>query len=197
MWRKETKRVKTTVPVKGASPEMLAMVLQEAGEDAEIEAATPQQVPVMGPGGPMLDPMTGQPAVHTVYDARICTYEERKSVKIEAFPPEELLIKRDWTSPMLDDCPYVAATCASRCRTSTRWGSRTLTADDLNDSDATNQSADKTFRDTRNGTTDDTHASQPTSIPRTNRRPRASCASNTCWWTTTATGSPSAAASIA
>jgi hypothetical protein len=160
MWRKETKRVKTIVPVKGASAEMLAMVLQEAGEDAEIESATPNEQPVMGPGGPLIDPMTGQPVMQTLYDARICKYEERKTVKIEAFPPEELLIRRDWTSPMLDDCPYVARNLRVTLSDVHEMGFTEVEASDLAESDSINYSSDKSFRDTRNGTTDDVRTNQ-------------------------------------
>lgn len=148
MWRKEKKRVKNVTPVKGATPEMLTMVLQEAGGDAEIEAASVQQV--MGPLGPV-----------DLIDARICSYEEKTLVKVEAFPPEELLIKRDWTSPMLTDCPYVARQLLVTLSDIHEMGHTDVTADDLRDSDSSNISADKTFRDTRNGTTDDAHANQP------------------------------------
>ena len=94
MWRKETSEVVSSVPFKGASEEMLAMLLQE--EDAEIESATPMQVP---------DEM-GMPV--TLYNGRIKKTEKRTIVKVEAFSPEDLLIERDWTSPLLADCPYVA-----------------------------------------------------------------------------------------
>ena len=55
MWRKETKRTKQVTPAQGASAEMLAMLLQEAGEDPEIEQSTPLPVQMMP------DPMTGEP----------------------------------------------------------------------------------------------------------------------------------------
>lgn len=141
MWRKEKRRVKTTVPVKGASPEMLAMVLQEAGEDAEIESAT-------GTMQQGMDPMTGQSVMQPVYDARICKYEEKTLVKVEAFPPEELLIKRDWTSPMLADCPYVARIMLVTLSELHEMGFTDLTAEDLGESADINISADKSFRDT-------------------------------------------------
>lgn len=112
MWRKETKRVKSVTPATGATAEMLAMLLQDAGEDGEIESATPNpQQPMQGPDGqPMLD-MTGQPMMGPqTYNARISKIEEKTTIKVEAFPPENLIIKRDWTSPLLDDCPYVRRT---------------------------------------------------------------------------------------
>lgn len=141
MWRKEKKRVKKITPVKGASAEMLVMVLQEAGEDAEIEAATATQV--AGPFGPV-----------DLYDARIKTYEEKTCVKVEAFPPEELLVKRDWTSPMLHDCPYVARSMRVTLSDIHEMGYKDVNADDLGDSDDSGVSADKAFRENRLGTTD-------------------------------------------
>lgn len=143
MWRKETKRVKNTTPVKGATAEMLAMILAEAGEDAEIEAATATEQQVM-------DPMTGLPMVQVVYDAKICSYEEKKAVKVEAFPPEELLIKRDWTTPMLRDCPYVARILRVTLSELREMGFK-VNAEDLQDSADVRVSADKTFRDTQRG----------------------------------------------
>lgn len=147
MWRKEKKRVKSITPVKGASPEMLAMVLSEAGKDAKIEAATPTQVQGV-------DPMTGEPVMEVAYDARISFYEEKTSVKVEAFPPEELLIKRDWTSPMLQDCPYVARNLRVTLSDLHEMGYTEVTAADLSDSDDSNASADKSQRDSRMGLTD-------------------------------------------
>ena len=110
MWRKETRRTKEVTPATGATADMLAMLLQDAGEDAEIEAATPVPTqPVMGPQGPMVDPMTGQPVMAPqTYNARISSYKDKTRIRIEVFPPEDLLVKRDWVSPLLDDCPYVA-----------------------------------------------------------------------------------------
>jgi len=94
MWRKEDQETVSSVPFKGATEEMLAMLMQE--EDAEIESATPEQA---------IDTMTGQPVV--VYSGRIKKTETRSIVRVEAFSPDSLLVQRDWTSPLLADCPYV------------------------------------------------------------------------------------------
>ncbi|CAB4172613.1 hypothetical protein UFOVP1470_3 [uncultured Caudovirales phage] len=103
MWRKEDAETVSSVPFKGASQEMLAMMLQES-EDSEIESATP--APMIGPDGqPQLDEM-GQPV--TVYNGRMKKTEKRSIVKVEAFSPEDLLVDREWTSPLLAECPYVA-----------------------------------------------------------------------------------------
>ena len=103
MWRKEETETVSSVPFKGASEEMLAMMLQES-EDSEIESATPE--PMIGQDGqPQLDEM-GQPV--TVYSGRMKKTEKRSIVKVEAFSPEDLLVDREWTSPLLADCPYVA-----------------------------------------------------------------------------------------
>jgi hypothetical protein len=152
MWRKEKKRVKNVTPVKGASPEMLAMIMQEAGDDAEIESATqnPPQ-PLMGPQGPVIDPATQQPVMAPpTIDARICSYEEKTSIAIECFPPEDLLIRRDWTSPELDGCPYVSRIMRVTLSDIHEMGFTDVEADDLAVSQDVH-SADASFRAIRAG----------------------------------------------
>jgi hypothetical protein len=119
MWRKEEQKTVSSVPFKGATEEMLAMMMQE--EDAEIESATPapildqqgqpQMQPVMDELGQMqMNPQTGQPMMKPVmgYNGRLKKTETKSIVKVEAFSPDSLLVQRDWTSPLLHDCPYVA-----------------------------------------------------------------------------------------
>src|SRR5437868_3868340 len=153
MWRKEKKRVKNVTPVKGASAEMLALVMQEAGEDAEIDASTPLPPQQMG-----VDQLTGQPIMGPqLFDARISKYEEKTTVKVEAFPPEELLVKRDWTSPILTDCPYVARIMRVTLSDVHEMGYTDVTAADMADSSDSTASADKAQRDTRMGADTDAH----------------------------------------
>lgn len=103
MWRKEETETVSSVPFKDATEEMLALMLQES-EDGEIEMANPNTL--LGQDGqPQLDE-TGQPVI--VYSGRMKKTEKRKIVKVEAFNPEDLLVDREWTSPLLADCPYVA-----------------------------------------------------------------------------------------
>lgn len=103
MWRKEDVETVSSVPFKGATYEMLAMMLQES-EGSEIESATPG--PMIGQDGqPQIDEM-GQPVI--AYAGRMKKTEKRSIVKVEAFAPEDLLVDRDWTSPLLAECPYVA-----------------------------------------------------------------------------------------
>ena len=94
MWRKETKDVVSSVPFKGATEEMLAMLLQEKG--TEIQEAEASQV---------ADEF-GMPVL--IYNGRLKKTESKTIIKVEAFNPDDLLIERDWTSPLLADCPYVA-----------------------------------------------------------------------------------------
>lgn len=157
MWRKETKRVKIVTPVKGATAEMLAMILQDAGKDAEIEAATPSQPqPMMGPGGPILDPMTGQPVMgEQTFDARVAKYEEKTKIRVDAFPPEDLRIRRDWTTPLLEDCPYVARIMRVSLSDLHEMGHDDVTAEDLAGSDDASSRSSESFRATRAGTSTD------------------------------------------
>ena len=102
MWRKEDQETVSSVPFKGATAEMLAMMLQE--EDAEIESANP--APILDQQGqPQIDPYTGQPMMG--YNGRMKKTETKTIVKVEAFSPDSLLVQSDWTSPLLHDCPYV------------------------------------------------------------------------------------------
>jgi hypothetical protein len=109
-WFKETQEVVSSQPFKGASEEMLAMLLQESGGD--IEYANPEQA--MGPDGQpamqLVPDEVGmlQPQPVLLYTGRIKITEKRTICKVEAFNPAHLLIEKDWTSPLLQDCPYVA-----------------------------------------------------------------------------------------
>lgn len=109
MWRKDTRRTKVVVPANGATAEMLAMLLQESGEDAKIEQSTPLPLqPMLGQDGQPVIGLDGQPMMgEQLYNARISRIESKTTIKVEAFPPEDLLIQRDWTTPLLNDCPYV------------------------------------------------------------------------------------------
>jgi hypothetical protein len=107
-WRKETLRTNRKERLNGISPEMLALKLEETkGKIVAAEEMQPQ---------PLIDPMTqqpvldelGQPIMQTLISALISQPTEKTVIKIEAFEPDNLLIQRDWTSPMLADCPYVA-----------------------------------------------------------------------------------------
>lgn len=93
MWRKETVENVVSLPFQGATDEMLAMVMQEEG--AEIQEVRTEQV---------VDEM-GQ--VINLHTGRMKRIETRNVVKVEAFDPNDLLIEPEWTSPLLQDCPYV------------------------------------------------------------------------------------------
>lgn len=107
-WRKETLRTNRKERLNGVSPEMLALMLDEKG--AKLVAAEEMQPQAL------IDPMTqqpvldglGQPIMQTLINALVSKPTEKTVIKIEAFEPDNLLIQRDWTSPMLGDCPYVA-----------------------------------------------------------------------------------------
>lgn len=157
MWRKETKRTKTVTPVQGATAEMLAMLMQEAGKDAEIESATPiEPMPMPGPDGqPMMD-MLGQPVLGPqMFNARISKIEQKNTIKVDVFPPEDLLIKREWTSPLLADCPYVCRNMPVMLSDIHEMGHTDVTPEDLDASDDAGRSADGAYRMNRAGTNGD------------------------------------------
>lgn len=157
MWRKETKRTKSVTPVQGATAEMLAMLMAESGEDAEIESATPiEPQPMPGPDGqPMMDVM-GQPMLGPqLFNARISKPEQKTTIKVDVFPPEDLLIKRDWTSPLLADCPYVCRNMPVTLSDIHEMGYTDVTPEDLDSSDDAGKSADGSYRMNRAGASDD------------------------------------------
>ena len=133
MWRKETNEVVSSIPFKGASPEMLAMLTQDG---SEIQEATP--APMMNEQGqPQLD-MNGHPVM--AYNGRLKKVEEKTIVKVEAFSPEDLLVEEDWHSPLLADCPYVCRLVRTTLSDLVQMGFKDVTADDLRASDATDYS---------------------------------------------------------
>lgn len=161
MWRKETSEVVSSVPFKGATEEMLTMLLQE--QDAEIEQARP--APILDQQGqPQVDPMTGQPLMG--YDGRMKKTEKRTIVKVEAFSPEDLLIERDWTSPLLADCPYVCRLMRVTLTDLKNMGydctPEDLRASDVTDSDTTRLSevnqADVSYEDVTENNDDESMA---------------------------------------
>lgn len=130
MWRKETQEVVSTQPFKAASPEMLAMLLQEKG--AAIQEANEE---------PMIDPQTGQPVVDmsgapvTVVSGRLKKVESKTIVKVESFNPDDLLVEDEWTTPLLQDCPYVCRMMRVTLTDLKMMGIKDVTAEELRSSD--------------------------------------------------------------
>ena len=142
MWRKETIETVSTVPFKNASEEMIAMLLQES-EDSEIQEATP---------APVIDPQTQQPEMDLVtgtpvmgYSGRIKKTEKKTVIRVESFSPEDLLVDRDWTSPLLADCPYVARMMRVTMTDIAAMGLK-CEASELRSSDTTEYSTDSNSR---------------------------------------------------
>ena len=117
-WRAETKRRKTRVNMQGISAMELALAEEDGDEVESIERVGSRPLPptplLDAMGQPMLDPMTGQPAIdpnapaeEDLYNVRISRTQEYKCCKVEAFEPQNLGVYRQWTSPYLHDCPYV------------------------------------------------------------------------------------------
>ena len=100
MWRKEPIERVEYFPFAGMTSEELAMAMQENDKIMESNTDT-----IIGADGLPVE----------VYTGKICrTYKENKIV-VESFSPEELLVEREWTSPLLDDCPYVARLISVAC----------------------------------------------------------------------------------
>lgn len=164
-WRKETRRTRRVENVppfpaetEDAAAELLTMLLDQAGEDAELVedslVGEPQVVP-----GP-LDPATGQPTPMQVmlWRAKISVPEEQRVIRVEAFEPETLQVWRDWTSPLLDDCPYVSRSMEVSLSDLREmgFGPDKVKAEDLAASDQPGNGIDEANRRVRTGDSDST-----------------------------------------
>lgn len=135
-WRKEAKRRKVKTPLRGVSEMQITLALEQGGEILNAE-----------PVGQVQDPMTGE--VLTIYNATVEKEETTQEIKVEAFPPEDLLVKRDWTKPLLQECPYVARIMRVTLSDLVEMGYTDVTAEDLAGSDDPSESADAEFRTSR------------------------------------------------
>lgn len=130
MWRTVKEQVRDVQAVQGAPAEVLAML---AAEGYEIEAAEP----VMG-------------AVEPLFNAKVAQTRDKKKIVVEAFPPEQMIIKRGWTSPLLADCPYVARLMPVTLSDLKQMGFTDVTAAELRASqDAMPDGLEEDYRTTR------------------------------------------------
>jgi hypothetical protein len=150
-WRKETKEVVEKLPLRGVPAEMIAYHLSQGWEQKEDAEALPQQEPqiMQTPQGPMVV------APPQTYNALLTKTVERKTIKVEAFEPETLQVKRDWTSPMLEDCPYVCRSLYVSLSDLKMMGFEDVTAEELAGSAQTGIGMDQESRRTRTGDQDD------------------------------------------
>lgn len=157
-WRSETIRSKEVIPVRGATAEMLAEMMEP---DDKVEGAEETEVPVVdqATGQPVLN-AAGQPVTVTLISAKISRITMRKVVRVEAFEPENLLVKRDWTSPLLEECPYVARIMPVTLSDLKMMGFDDVTADELAASEEPGGAGDWIDRKDRKGgnAEDETHA---------------------------------------
>lgn len=125
-WRKETTEKVSTLPFKGATPEMLAMLIEDGSEIIEATETT-----IIDPqtGQPVIDPMTGQPVMG--FSGRFRKTEEKTIIKVEAFSPADLLIEDSWTSPLLEECPYSARLLTVTLSDLKQMGHKDVTVDEL------------------------------------------------------------------
>ena len=152
-WRKETIRKNNKIPVRGASAELLAMIMQDGDKLASAEEV-PQPMVDPATGLPAIGP-DGQPMMMTAINAIISRPTEKRVVRVEAFDPDSLLVQRDWTSPMLDECPYVARILEVSLSDLKQMGFKDVTAADLAASDEPNPIESQDERRARRGIADD------------------------------------------
>jgi hypothetical protein len=144
MWRKHEEEVPKTETYRGLTEDQLAYILQQGGE---IIAASQQ--PAQGPDGQPVDDGFGNMVMLT--DAKIKTVEKRNTVKVEAFPPENLLVQRNWHSPLLQDCPYVCRMMEVTLSDLREMGYDDIDDDDLSGDGGAPTSPDAEYRYNRTG----------------------------------------------
>ena len=135
MWRwKETEKAETQ-RYKGLTDEALTLLMQQLAEGKPeiVEASTEVVVDEMG-------------LPVNVHDVKIKTTRKTGKVHIEAFPPEELLVARNWNSPLLEDCPYVCRMMRVTLSELREMGFD-VEVDDLTDADRIEVSADRSLRE--------------------------------------------------
>lgn len=126
-WRTVVDQVRESQELQGASPEVLAMLEQEG---FEIEAAEP----IMG-------------AMVPLFNVKVARTVEKRKICVEAFPPEQLMVKRGWTSPLLSDCPYVSRVMEVTLSDLKQMGFKDVEASDLRASeDALPQGLEEDYR---------------------------------------------------
>jgi len=128
MWTKEQRDSRDVQMLQGAPAEVLAMA---EAEGFEIE----QAAPVMGAMAPL-------------FNAKVAKKTKKNAIRVEAFPPDQLRIKRDWTSPLLGECPYVARVMEVTLSDLKSMGFKSVTADELRSSDAP-EGLEEAYRKTR------------------------------------------------
>lgn len=139
MWRWKETETTETVKLKQVNDLQLLMHLQEVADKQPeiVSASEPVQVQ---------DPQTGE--VRDVRDVEVKTRFKRGRVDIEAFPPEELLISRNWKTPLLEECPYVCRMMRVTLSELREMGFKDVEPEDLNAADRVETSADRNLRET-------------------------------------------------
>ncbi len=137
-WRKHEAESVKSQGYKGLSEDQIALMLEQSG--GEIERASE---PYEG-----MD-TDGMPAM--LFDVRIKTTEKKQTIKIEAFEPENLLVERTWTTPLLQDCPYVARLMPGTTLSELRELGFDVDPDDSDNDDPSGSSPDASYRANRAG----------------------------------------------
>lgn len=139
MWRWKEQEISQTERLQNISELQLAMRVQML----EAQGLKPEIVEASDPV--MTADNMGQ--VLSVFESvKIKTRKKAGRVHVEAFPPEELLVSRNWTSPLLNDCPYVCRVMRVTLSELREMG-HDVDADDLSDGDEVTTSADRQFRE--------------------------------------------------
>lgn len=174
-WRLHPIRKRRRSPFQGMNDIEVAIKIQTLGLSAtEIKTVNVEYDEDEEEQSPLLDPMAE--AVRLQMEAiggvkrsgRVCWTEETKTIKVEAFEPENLLVHRMWTSPLLADCPYVCRMMEVNLSDLRQmgFGANKVKADDLAGSDASSDMRSASDRRKRMGDDTGTVGGQPEGVDR-------------------------------
>lgn len=134
-WGWEEKQTPTFTTYTGVTEEQIAMYLAENPEAEILEKEERTEAVDDGMGGQV---------EQLVYDCKVKIVERKGKVKIEALPPEELIVSADHTSVLLEDCSYVAHVHQVTLSDIHDMGFTDVTAGELHDDEVV--STDRDFR---------------------------------------------------
>lgn len=112
-WYKRTKIKRDVQKFTAASPTEIAALLgpRKKGDPVgKLDEDSLQRVgerPIMKANGQPMTDSAGQVMTEPLASGRIIRKTKKACVVIDAFEPENLLVMRTWTTPLLDECPYV------------------------------------------------------------------------------------------
>lgn len=147
-WQWESKELKEEQKFEAISGDELVYTIDQLKKDgAEVELTAGEVV-----SEEVRDPMdpTGQTVVEPArYSVKLDVVRKQGRVRLDAVPPEKVLVYRNWNSPLLAECPYVCLPERYTLSEIREMGYDDVTAGDLGKDDESSEDSD--YRDEISG----------------------------------------------